>query len=127
MDIDPLKSGTTTAIVAAAAAAWMPNSTQAGEWVPKATTIVDATGATGGRPALEFTIPPAEFNWPALAMDPATSRPYVAYTLNEDLWVSTRVGAGMGNCGTASVWLCESISVASEVAADVQTPGVPVV
>ncbi len=177
MDIDWLKSGTTTVIVAAAAC--LPSAATAGEWVPEATTIVDSTGITGGRPALEFTIatqgfatptklnglayvdthtqsvryaqreapvgstlvnepwtieevtfpfnvPPAEFNWPALTMDPVTGRPYVAYTLGDNLWVSTRVGAGMGNCGTASAWLCESISTVCEmpITSPLETPQV---
>ncbi len=166
MDTDRWKIGTTAVVVAAAVG--VPNSTQAGEWVPEATTIVDATGMTGGRPTLEFTIatqgfatptklnglayvdaltqsvryaqreapagsslvnepwtieevtfafnvPPAQFNWPALAMDPVTGRPYVAYTHDDNVWVSTRVGAAMGNCGTASAWLCESISTVCEM------------
>lgn len=61
-----------------------------------------------------FTLPSDVVDWPGLAMDPVSGRPYIAYSANGELWLSTRVGLGGGNCGTGLAWFCESISAACE-------------
>ncbi|MCH9688898.1 MAG: hypothetical protein K0V04_46120 [Deltaproteobacteria bacterium] len=58
--------------------------------------------------------PAVTYDWPALAMDPVTGRPYIVYSIANKLWLATRVGPGGGNCGTGLAWQCESISAACE-------------
>ncbi len=57
---------------------------------------------------------------PRLAMDPVVGTPYVLYVggsfgASETVWLSSYVGAGAGNCGSFSAWLCENVTQICEL------------